>query len=237
MQNKSSLIITGGWAHDFASSVPFLVENLREVNIDSEIAWDVDQSTLLMQQNKYDLIVGYACWFQMKDSRYSPEQRTQWSRTTSGDWRDALLRQKNNGAGLLALHTAIISFDDAPTWSDWAGGSWSWGVSHHPQPGDVEISVVAEHPIVDGIKPFVVHDERYMNVARASEAVVLTESLGQDGNQASMWLHNHDGSRSVYSALGHDQRSLTHPSHQLLLRRAAHWAASSSDDSIRSITA
>jgi hypothetical protein len=108
MQNKSSLIITGGWAHDFASSVPFLVENLREVNIDCEIAWDVDQSSLLMQQNKYDLIVGYACWFQMKDSRYSPEQRTQWSRTTSADWNDALLRQKT--MVLVCLHCILRSF-------------------------------------------------------------------------------------------------------------------------------
>lgn len=94
MQNKSSLIITGGWAHDFATSVPFLVDNLREVGIDSEIAWDVDQSTSFMQQKKYDLIIGYACWFQMKDSRYSPEQRAQWSRTTSDEWKDALLSQK-----------------------------------------------------------------------------------------------------------------------------------------------
>ena len=236
MQNKSSLIITGGWAHDFAASVPYLVENLCEVNIDSEIAWDVEQSTSLMQQKNYDLIIGYACWFQMKDSRYSSEQRAQWSRTTSDEWKNALLSQKKNGAGLLALHTAIISFEDAPTWAEWAGGSWNWDESHHPQPGDVEISVVAAHPIVDGIEPFIVHDERYMDVARSPEAIVLTESTGVDGNQASMWVHNHDGSRSVYSALGHDQLSLTHPSHQLLLRRAAHWAVGSSDEQIRGIT-
>ena len=236
MQNKSSLIITGGWAHDFATSVPFLVDNLREVGIDSEIAWDVDQSTSFMQQKKYALIIGYACWFQMKDSRYSPEQRAQWSRTTSDEWKDALLSQKKNGAGLLALHTAIISFEDAPTWAEWAGGSWNWGVSHHPQPGDVEISAVSSHPIVDGVKPFVIYDECYIDVARSPEAIVLTESQCVDGNQASMWIHQHDGSRSVYSALGHDQLSLTHPSHQLLLRRAAHWAVGSSDELIRGIT-
>ena len=94
---------------------------------------------------------------------------------------------------------------------------------------------VGAHPIVSGIEPFVVHDERYMHVSRTEDAEVLTESIGTDGNQASMWALAKNGSRSVYSALGHDQLSFAHPSHQLLLRRAAAWVAGEDDEQVRSI--
>jgi type 1 glutamine amidotransferase len=50
-----------------------------------------------------------------------------------------------------------------------------------------------------------------------------------------MWALAKDGSRSVYSALGHDQLSFSHPSHQLLLRRAAAWVAGEDDEQVRSI--
>ena len=235
MQNRSGLIMSGGWAHDFQASVPSLTKILSDVNIACDVAWDVDDAAQLMGENSYDLVVGYACWFQMKDERYSPEQRSQWSRTTSEQWNSALLRQKNQGAGLLAVHTAVISFEDSPTWSNWVGGSWNWGVSHHPQPGDVQVAPCAAHPIVDGVEPFVVHDERYMEVARLDDCVVLTETTGADANQASMWVRTDHGSRSVYSALGHDQLSFSHPSHQQLLRRAAAWAVGESDEQVRGI--
>jgi type 1 glutamine amidotransferase len=136
---------------------------------------------------------------------------------------------------LLAVHTSVISFEDSTTWANWVGGSWNWGVSNHPQPGDVQVAPCASHPIVDGVEPFVVHDERYMHVSRAEDAEVLTESIGADGNQASMWALAKDGSRSVYSALGHDQLSFSHPTHQLLLRRAAAWVVGEADEQVRSI--
>lgn len=236
MQNKSSLIITGGWAHDFADSVPVLVELLRGINFEVDIAWDIDDSETFMQQKNYELIVAYACWFQMRDARYSDEQRSIWARTTSVKWRDALQKQRIGGAGLLALHTSVICFDDTPEWAQWVGGSWKWGISHHPQPGDVQIACVATHPIVDGVKPFIVHDEQYMQIDRRDDSTVLTESVGTNGNHANMWVREEHGSRSVYSALGHDQRSLVHPTHQQLLHRAALWAVGTGDDDIRRVT-
>jgi hypothetical protein len=236
MQNKSSLIITGGWAHDFDGSVPALVELLRGINFDVDVAWDVADSGTLMQQKNYELIVAYACWFQMKDDRYSDEQRSVWARSTSSEWKAALQKQQAGGAGLLALHTSVICFDDAPDWAQWVGGSWAWGVSNHPQPSDVQVVCVATHPIVDGVKPFVVHDEQYMQVDRNGETTVLTETIGIDGNHASMWVRGERGARSVYSALGHDQRSLVQPTHQQLLRRAALWAIGASDEEIRGVS-
>ena len=118
MQNRSGLIITGGWAHDFQASVPSLVEILSGANISCDVAWDVDQSEQMMLQNTYDIIVGYACWFQMNDSRYTAEQRGRWARSTSEQWNSALQKQKNDGAGLLAVHTSVISFEDSTTWAN-----------------------------------------------------------------------------------------------------------------------
>lgn len=235
MRNNSSLIITGGWAHDFETWSVVLTELIQEVGLHVDIASDVAESEVLMNKKLYDLILVYACWFKMEDQRYSSENRAQWSRTTSASWRNALLAQRKQGAGLLALHTAVICFDDSPEWTDWVGGSWEWGVSHHPQPCEVHIEPVIEHPIVYQVQPFIVFDEQYINISRAESTTVLTQSIGLSDPQASMWIKEADGSRSVYSALGHDERSFTHPTHKQLIQRSAMWAAGASDDEVKAI--
>ena len=112
MKTKNNLILSGGWAHNFAASVPNLVETLNTVGFASDVAFDVSESTELLESKNYDLITVLACWFQMKDARYSQQNREIWSRTTTQQWREAMLKQKSSGAGLMAMHTATICFDD-----------------------------------------------------------------------------------------------------------------------------
>ena len=47
------------------------------------------------------------------------------------------------GGGLLAMHTAVICFDGAPTWRRLVGGVWHWGRSDHPPVGKVLIEPTA----------------------------------------------------------------------------------------------
>jgi uncharacterized protein len=235
MRSNRSLIITGGWAHDFASSTPALSEHLRNAGFDVVVADGVDSSAHAMQTEDFDLIVVYACWFQMKDARYSDEIRSTWSRSTSPEWRTALQRQRNTGAGLLALHTAVICFDDSPEWAEWVGGSWVWGESTHPAPGEVRLVARTEHPIVSGIEEFVVHDERYVRLGRQSHTTVLVESLGGGEVHPNAWAYERGSSRVVYSALGHDLRSLSDNTHRLIIQRSARWASGGSDAEIRAM--
>ena len=43
MKIKSNLILSGGWAHNFAASVPNLVETLNAVGFASDVAFDVSE--------------------------------------------------------------------------------------------------------------------------------------------------------------------------------------------------
>ena len=40
MKTKNNLILSGGWAHNFATSVPNLVETLNAVGFASDVAFD-----------------------------------------------------------------------------------------------------------------------------------------------------------------------------------------------------
>lgn len=233
MQRKSSLLITGGWAHDFVSSANRVADFVREVGFDVDVVDDIESSEFAMQDQTYDLIVVYACWFQMADSRYSDEIRARWARSTSPQWRSLMSRQRESGAGLLALHTAVICFDDFPEWAEWVGGSWVWGLSTHPTPTNVTVVARGDHPIVDGVDHFVVHDERYLHIGRDSRTTVLTDSIEDGESHVSSWAYENGSSRVVYSALGHDERSLNEPTHRLLIQRSAKWVCGASDHEVR----
>lgn len=235
MRSSKSLIITGGWAHDFASTAPLVAEHLRGAGFDVSVVNDVDSSAQAMQAELFDLIVVYACWFQMTDPRYTDEIRSRWSRSTSPEWRTALQRQRDAGAGLLAMHTAVICFDDSPEWAEWVGGTWIWGESTHPAPGQVTLVPLTEHPIVSGIGEFVVHDERYVRIGRHAHTTVLVESIGGGEAHPNAWAYERGSSRVVYSALGHDERSLNDETHRLLIQRSARWVSGGSDAEIRAM--
>ena len=204
MKTKNNLILYGGWAHNFATSVPNLVETLNAVGFASDVAFDVSESIELLESNNYDLITVLACWFQMKDARYSQQNRDIWSRTTTQQWREAMLKQKDNGAGLMAMHTATICFDDWSEWSKWIGGSWDWQKSSHPPLGDLNVAPCADHVIVAGVEPFVVSDELYSNLSRDDSSQVILQSTDGNSTQPTLWINENNLGRVVYNALGHD---------------------------------
>ena len=236
MKIKSNLILSGGWAHNFAASVPNLVETLNAVGFASDVAFDVSESIQLLESKNYDLITVLACWFQMQDARYSQQNREIWSRTTNQQWREAMLRQKNNGAGLLAMHTATICFDDWDEWPKWVGGSWDWKNSSHPPLGDLNVAPSADHVIVAGVEPFVIRDELYSNLLRDDSSQVILQSGDGKSTQPTLWVSKNKFGRAVYNALGHDLVSVSHLTHQQLIKRSALWACRAPDSEVEAIT-
>ena len=236
MHAKNNLMLSGGWAHNFASSAPNVIETLSEVGFNTDIVFDIPDSINLLETKTYDLITVLACWFQMKDSRYTEQNREIWSRVTTPQWQEAMLRQKNNGAGLLAMHTATICFDDWNEWPKWIGGSWDWKHSSHPPLCDLNIAPCADHVIVTEVEPFVIRDERYTNLLKDASSQVILQSLGENNAQPTLWVNESKTGRVVYNALGHDLVSVSHPAQKLLIKRSALWACQSADSQIKAIT-
>lgn len=235
LPTKSNLVIAGGWAHNFAESVPQVVETLEEVGFTSDVVFDISDSTDLLEKKTYDLITVLACWFQMQDSRYSKQNREIWSRITSYQWREAMMRQKNSGTGLLAMHTASICFDDWSEWPKWVGGAWDWKKSSHPPLGDLNIAPCAKHVIVAGVEPFVIRDERYSNLNINDSSAVILHSNDENDSQPTLWVNESSTGRSVYDALGHDLISVSHSTHKQLIKRSALWACQATDLQIEAV--
>jgi type 1 glutamine amidotransferase len=241
-----NLIITGGWAHEFSDSAAVLGKVLAEqpVNdrvVDSTIADGIDNAIHALQKDHFDVVTVYACWFTMTDERYNAEQRAQWARTTPPELREAIAEHVKRGGGLLVLHTGIICFTDWPEWPQYIGGSWNWGESWHPA---VEVFAARwastlrapqGHPIVHDLGEIVVEDERYCELGVGPQAQVLLESDGPEGVQPSMWTHERDAGRAVFSSLGHDHRSLNNLQHGRLLRRSIAWVGQLPDTVVREV--
>jgi hypothetical protein len=91
-----NLLISGGWAHNFAVTAPLLaacIDDSPTLGLETTIVSDLDQATQHLMAQNWDLITIYACWFKMSDARYSAEQRAQWARETSDQFRRCTRRQ------------------------------------------------------------------------------------------------------------------------------------------------
>ena len=150
--------------------------------------------------------------------------RDRWAGSLSARGRDALFDHLARGRGILALHTAAICFDDWPEWRDLVGAVWDWTRSSHPPPRPSAIEVrTGQHPIVEEVHDFEVTDEIYSFLDDVGvEPLMTADRAGQP--QPLLWAREVNGGRVVYDALGHDQRSLSQPTHEGIIRRAAAWA-------------
>src|SRR5689334_11171454 len=108
-----NLILSGGVAHDFAATSQRLAEVLAEVGVDSEITEDLDEA--LSEPTEVDLITINSMRWTMVDGHF-PSQRERWEYRLPADARSVLLDHLERGGGLLAMHAAVICFDD---WQGW----------------------------------------------------------------------------------------------------------------------
>jgi hypothetical protein len=127
-----------------------------------------------------------------------------------------------SGGALLALHTALVSFDDWPGWGDLIGGAWDWDRSGHGPVGPVDVRCGGHDSLEDA--GFTVTDECYVDLDLRDDVVVAATMTQAGGpTQPACWVRRHGGGRVATSALGHDLRSLDDPEHRTLLSGLIAW--------------
>ncbi len=135
-----------------------------------------------------------------------------------------LARALDRGTGVLALHAAVASLRDYPSWAPATGAVWLPGVSWHPPRGPVE---VRGGSLPDGTRlPDVVAvDELYQRLQPVGGRHVVAWHE-QDGRRvASAWVREHGASRVAVDVLGHDAESYDSATHRRLVAALARWAA------------
>lgn len=165
-----------------------------------------------------DLLVIHGCFFRMLDDRYTSAQRAEFAYTTTADFRQCVSAWVAAGRPVLAMHTAVLCFDDWDDWPEIAGARWDWAKSHHPPMGDLQVSV-GDDPRVAGLNDFGVFDERYSDLDLLPGSRVLATATSDGVEQPAVWVHHAGSAPVVYNALGHDERSLSDADHRALVGR------------------
>ncbi len=132
------------------------------------------------------------------------------------------------GGGVLAVHSAVMSFPDWPGWAELLGARWRAGASMHPPRGPARVRVhTGAHPIVAGVHDFDTDDERYSRLEVTGADLPLAEHDHDGRAHPLIWARTHGpaGARVVYDALGHDLVGYDSPTHRELIGRAARWVA------------
>jgi len=180
------------------------------------VVTDPDQVAIEIAAGCDVLVVG-CCWFAMADERYTDAQRHLHAVPFDGALREAVTSVIIAGCPVLALHTAVISFDGDPVWTNLLGGAWNWAASWHPEPSLMTVQPVTGTPIA--FEGFSVVDELYQGLDVHETVTVVAES---DRGDPLVWLHDTTG-RAAVNLLGHDARSLCDPAHRQLNERLLDW--------------
>ena len=217
-----ALVLSGGIGHDFEQGCAELARLLDESGVEVDLIEDPAALSML----DHDVLVVDALWWTMQASRYEAV-RSEWARSIDHVARSAVERHVDGGGAILALHTAVICFDDWPQWGEFIGARWDWDRSSHPPIDERPVTVAvhpARHRIVDGLADFEVVDEVYGFLDLADDLVPLATSAHGGVGHPLVWTRGlPSGSRVVVDLLGHDMRSMTHPVHRELLTRSIDW--------------
>lgn len=226
-----NLILTGGLYHPFEAASETLRGVLGEVGIESDITTDIHTGLCWLNDGAYDLLTVYALRWPMQAERFAND-RALWAVTLTDADKAGVERHLARGRGILALHTAAISFDDWPRWREIVGAGWTWGTSNHPPHGLVRVCMnTTSHPITRGLEEFSLPEEAYaqMDLVPGIDALATVQAASQEVASPSLWARELGSARVVYDALGHDSESLNHPTHRRILQRAALWSCRRDD--------
>ena len=232
------LLLTGGPTHPFVATEPLLVELLAGEGLTTTVVTDPHDALGRLRAAEegdhppFDLVTVHALRWSMGQERYAA-QRAEHAVTVTDDDLAVLDRFVRGGGGLLALHTAVICFDGAPTWRALCGAAWDWDLSSHPPLGPVDVTPTAAgraHPVTTGVEPFTVEDEAYggLDEVDGLEPLLVTAPAGPGdaGGRAHplVWARAVGEGRVVTDLLGHGAPAFEHPAHRGVLTRAARWA-------------
>jgi len=203
------LVVTGG--HDYPTSFYTVFEQ-------EGITWDHATSLeTAFKDNpapRYDVVVLYNMALQ---PAASVQQNVQ-----------AYLE---HGGGLLVLHHGILNFEESDWFRDVVGGRYllnpkdGMPASTYLHDQDMDIRVVASHPITRGVSLTRIHDETYKGMWIAKTNTVLLTTTNATSDPSVAWVSAYPKARVVYIQLGHGAEAHHDPGYRALVRNAALWVA------------
>ncbi|WP_299194010.1 ThuA domain-containing protein [uncultured Erythrobacter sp.] len=224
-----ALILSGGYSHPFGESTGALVGIIEECGYDTLIEEDIDAAIAALADPPAMLAVNTLRWSMTQHAKYAPD-RDRFAYELPDSHMDALADYVASGGRMFVIHVSTICFDTQPRWHEVMGGGWTWGRSHHPPMGEIDISLTeagAEHSA--GPAQFPLLDEAYHNLDPREDCTVLATCEIEEGPQPLAWVRKFGKGRVAVDALGHDARSINARGHRELITAQIEWLKGASD--------
>lgn len=145
--------------------------------------------------------------------------------------REAFRGYVRSGRPILAFHGGILSFDDWPEYGALVGFRWDMGFTGHSVVADWKVQVDTDrHPVVAGVKDYVVKDELYYNVQTPAELDVVVHARAPFAECVSFPMvmtaeggGSAGGGRRAYLANGHSMEAMEPPAIRQVWVNVLHW--------------
>jgi len=155
-------------------------------------------------------------------------------KTITDEEKKSYYRLLSAGKGLLFLHHAICAYQEWPEFESIVGGKYyekkkddKFGASSYQHDVDFYVQMVhTSHPVIKGMKEFVLHDEVYGNLEVLPEIFPLLSTDHPKSNILIGWTLKKENSKIVYIQPGHDKNSYTNPDYRQLIKQAIGYITS-----------
>ncbi|MHC4131729.1 MAG: ThuA domain-containing protein [Planctomycetota bacterium] len=179
-----------------------------------------DPSTLTAEKlSGFDVVVSN--W-----TNYPSEERVWGERAEK-----ALMDFVRDGKGFVVFHAASSCFH---TWEDYqklVGATWGKNTGHGNMHSFKVTIEDGNHPIMDGIKRFRIHDELWHRMEVQPDAHILCRAYsspehdGTGDDEPIAFTTSFGKGRGFNLVLGHDTNAMDNPYWKLLMLRGTEWAA------------
>ncbi|MBC7958871.1 MAG: ThuA domain-containing protein, partial [Vallitaleaceae bacterium] len=142
--------------------------------------------------------------------------------TISASQSKALLDFVRSGKGFIPLHCASFCFRNSQEIVEMIGGQFK----SHKYDSFPAVIIKPDHPVMQGISPFVTKDETYVHDKISKEIEVLTERVEGDHHEPYTWVRPYGKGRVFYTAYGHDESTFNKKEFLDLVINGIIWAVS-----------
>lgn len=223
MNEPHLVIYSDGYRHPFAESSAALARVAQGIGLQTTITVSLSEAMELVSARRSILAVNALRWSMTQAERHAAD-RAEWGALLDDADMAQIAGHVAGGGSLLALHTAVICWDNQPGWIDLLGGGWHWDHSFHPPLGAVTADLTpAGAALSTGERRFTLVDEVYHNMGLARDCEVLASADAGHGPVPVIWRRMHRTGKIAVDTLGHDGASLQHPAHASILAGVLEW--------------
>ena len=213
-ENVKILIITGG--HDFEREPFFkMFSDMKNVVFDTVSHPSANALYSSSKMDDVDVLVFYDMYQDISEQQQA-------------DFVDLAKR----GKGFLFLHHSLVSYQAWDDYKQILGGRYNLEPEDKSKTSsfkhglDMHITIAdSTHPVVSGLKDFVIHDEAYGNFEVLPGVHPLLKTNHPESGEIIGWTNEYGKSRIVYLQLGHDHFAYENENYSTLVRNALMWLA------------